>query len=80
MAQASAVRFSCPDGEATLAEIALANTPKAIEERDQEYPQRRAVLNALQGLLEHTASKMRDGSRESSGEQRDPTTILGDEP
>ncbi len=43
--------------EATLAEIALANAPEAIEERDQGYPQRGAVLNALQGLIEAAASR-----------------------
>jgi hypothetical protein len=41
--------------EATLAEIALANAPEAVEERNQNYPQREAVLNALQGLLETAA-------------------------
>ena len=45
--------------DATLAEIALANAPEAIEERDQEYPQRVVVLNALQGLLEEA----RDANR-----------------
>jgi hypothetical protein len=39
--------------EATLTEIALANAPEAIEDRNQDYPQRVAVLNALQGLLEN---------------------------
>jgi hypothetical protein len=39
--------------DATLAEIALANAPEAIEEQKQDYPQRAAVMYALQGLLEN---------------------------
>ncbi len=38
--------------EATLAEIALANSPEALDQRNQDYPQRVAVRHALDGLLE----------------------------
>ncbi len=58
--------------EATLAEIALANTPKAIEERNQESPQRWAVLNALQGLLEKSASGRINAKPARRDERPDP--------
>ena len=53
--------------EATLAEIALANAPEAVEERNQDYPQREAVLNALQGLIETAA----DAPTERAATRRD---------
>ncbi len=56
--------------EATLAEIALANAPEAIKERVQDYPQREAALNALQGLLEQAAGGSAEASASRRNEQR----------